>query len=530
MPGRRFSSLLEVVKARASSTPGQAAFVFDSQRVSYAQLWEQIRRMASHLLNRGVAPGDRVVIALPNGPEFFAAFYGCQLAAGISVPINPDYSLREIRRIARQCRARRIVVSPEVLDGSTSDQQANDEPWGKVVLTVSDSHQCRVTTAYPGQQEDDTCFVQFTSGSTGLPKGVQISHRNLITNIKQLIDGMQINRNDVFASWLPVWHDMGLVLKTMVPFYLGIPTILLPASFTRIRSWFAAIEKYSATFTAAPDFAYRMGMATLRRKNPHDLSSLRVALNAAEPIRKKTILDFEDLCGRSGVMIAGYGLAEATVGVTSSPPGKRPTWDSSGVISVGSGFPGVELAISQEGALATPGLQGEILVRSPANTSGYLGNPEKNEQLFLNDGFIRTGDVGYLDSTGDLYVTGRLKNIIISMGRNLAPSEIEGIADELPFVRLSAALGIDRGRIEGEQVYVFAELKAKNPSYQTLHEMTVSLVQQLNTHLGVRPGRTYLLRPKSIPRTANGKLRHSELKQMFLGGSLKTSGAVLYPN
>jgi len=320
---------------------------------------------------------------------------------------------------------------------------------------------------------------------------------------------------------------------TIVPFYLGARLVLLPAELTNIRRWIAEIEAHRGTFTAAPDFAYRLCLRFVHDPRGHDLSSLRVALNAAEPVRRRTIADFETAFGLDRVMMPGYGLAEATVGVSMVSPGSEVKVDGNGVVSVGKPFPEIELAIidSQGSGQACPiGEPGEILVESPANTRGYLDDPLANDGLFRN-GFVCTGDIGYLDAEGDLYVVGRRKSIIIQAGRNVAPREVEEIVDALAFVRCSAAVGIDRGRLEGEQIYVFAEQRErKRPPHDECETRSAAIVGAVHAHLGLRPGRVYLAAPGTIPRTNNGKIRYRKLAALYRDGALRERGALLFPS
>ncbi len=255
-----------------------------------------------------------------------------------------------------------------------------------------------------------------------------------------------------------------------------------------------------------------------------------MALNAAEPVRARTLEEFAELFGLRDVMMPGYGLAEATVGVSMWPPGTGVAVDERGFPSVGPGFPEVELRILGEDGPAAAGEVGEILVRSPANTRGYLDDPEATRELLAPDGFLHTGDLGYLDADGDLFIVGRQKNIIIQAGRNLAPSEIEQAVDELPAIRLAAAVGIDRGDAAGEQAWLFAETRSgealPEPDRQRL---VVEIVRRIHARLGLRPGRVYLLRPRTIPLTHNGKVRHAALRESCLDGSLRATGAILFP-
>jgi acyl-CoA synthetase (AMP-forming)/AMP-acid ligase II len=356
-------------------------------------------------------------------------------------------------------------------------------------------------TGFPEISPDDVAFIQYTSGSTGVPKGVMLSHRGLLINLGQLIEGMQITPQDRFVSWLPVYHDMGLILKTMAPFYLAAERFLLPTNLANVRVWLDAIQQCRATLTAAPDFAYRLCLRYVRNPESYDLSSLRVALNAAEPVRPKTIHDFERIFGLQNVVIPGYGLAEATVGVSTWTPSTPVRVDERGIVSVGRPFRDIGIEIVENEVTIPANQICEIMIQSPANTAGYYDSREDTERLFWKDGFIRTGDLGYLDSDGYLYVTGRAKNIIKHGGETIFPQEVEGIVECLPFVRRSAAVGIDKGGVEGEQLYVFAELKkSKPPAEDELYENSLEVVQAIQQQFGTRPGRVYLVKPRAIPK------------------------------
>ncbi len=398
---------------------------------------------------------------------------------------------------------------------------------GEILVSVPDAQTASSSVHYPQPMPDDLAFLQYTSGSTGNPKGVMLSHANLLTNMQQMIAGMDITAQDVFVSWLPVYHDMGLILMSMVPFYLGVETHLLPTDLGNVRSWLKTIEARRATFTAAPDFAYRLCARYVAEKI--DLSSLRVALNAAEPVRARTIDDFEEKFGLRHVMTAGYGLAEATVGVSMSEPRKHPRVDAHGLVSVGRPFPRVEVEI-MEGRQALPaGQVGEIFIRSAANCRGYYRNPEETTRVFRQDGFLESGDLGYLDPDGYLFIAGRKKNIIKHAGETIAAQELEEVVDCLPDVRFCAAVGIDRGKLEGEQAYIFAELRRPGSNVQ-IEETVLQIVESIHDRLGFRPARVLLLKSHGIPRTPNGKIQHVFLRESYLSGRLKEQGWILYPD
>ena len=529
MAFKQFASLIEMLAFWAAHEPQKVAFTFNGQPVTYDQMWTDITRFGAYLQHLGIGPGDRVVLALPNSTEFFAAFYGVQIAGGISVPLFPGSGSERIFSIAQLCGSKIIVAPSTIAVQQLTEFKQTGAKHGLEIVTVFESLDYHSKIDPVNIQPGDTAFIQYTSGSTGNPKGVQLSHANLLTNVVQMIEGMQITAEEIFVSWLPIYHDMGLILKTMVPFFLGAEVHLLPTDLRDVRPWLTAIQANRATFTAAPDFAYRL---CLRQIDPddYDLTSLRVALNAAEPVRAQTIKDFEAAFGLHNVMVAGYGLAEATVGVSMWTPGSTPRVDQRGFVSVGHPFPNVKIKIL-DGDRTVPAREiGEIGILSQANSQGYFNNPEETARLFRQDGYLLSGDLGFLDEDGYLYIVSRKKNIIKLAGSTISPGEIEEVVDKHPDVRYCAAIGIDRGRLEGEQAYVFAEIReGHEKSDQELFDLTTGIVAAIHTRMGFRPGRVYLLKPKSIPLTYNGKIQHQRLKSQYLEGNLHKSGAVLYP-
>jgi acyl-CoA synthetase (AMP-forming)/AMP-acid ligase II len=332
---------------------------------------------------------------------------------------------------------------------------------------------------------------------------------------------MEITEEDVFVSWLPVYHDMGLIIMTMIPFYLAADIHLLPTSLKNIENWFEAIQEFQGTFTAAPDFVYRLCTRQADTLRAYDIASLRVALNAAEPVRAATITEFESAFGLADVVAAGYGLAEVTVGVGMWKPRTPMKVDAKGLVAVGHLFPDVEVKIADDD---------EILIKSPANSKGYFNNQQATEELFTEDGFIRSGDLGYVDADGFLFISGRKKNIIKYAGETIAPQEIEETVDAIEGVRYSAAVGIDRGRVEGEQAYVFVEMRKKEDIVEWGYELILQIVQAIHNRLGIRPARVYLVKPRTIPKTHNGKIQHVLLREMYLNGTLREEGLILYPD
>ncbi len=521
---------VDLLALRARLSSEEKAFWHGDQSCSFSDLGVGANRFAEHVLRQGLEPGERVVLALPNGREFFFAFYGTMRAGGIAVPLFPESSPERMISIAGRCGARFLVLPPSLPEPTRARLQSlTTTANGPAIIGAPEGESDRPDAEFPVVQPGDIAFIQYTSGSTGDPKGVPITHESLLTNIRQMISGMQITERDRFVSWLPVYHDMGLILMTMVPFYLAAELHLLPTDLRSIDTWLKAIDEYRATFTAAPDFAYRL---CLREDlaGRFDLSSLRVALNAAEPVRASTIERFHTAFGLDAVMTAGYGLAEATVGVSMSDPGMPPRIDGRGAVSVGRPFPGVKITILENENAAPAGHVGEIAIHSPANTRGYFDDPGRTARLFWSDGSILSGDLGYLDSEGYLYVVGRKKNIIKVAGETIAPQEIEEFVDALDGIRFSVATGIDKGDRAGEQIYVFAEARDQALRVDQSEELALLIAETIHSHLGYHPGRVYLLRARAIPRTANGKIQYEQLKRAYLDGSLRAGGAILYPD
>jgi len=517
-----FNTLLDVISHRAESLPFKTAFTYNNVPCSFDELWKNIKRFCTFLQQTGIKKKECILIALPNSSEFFFAFYGVQLAGGIAVPIYPKSGVERIMSFARLCEANLIVMPSDAekkAAGSTPDLR---------FITVSEGLSHSDDFALSPIHPDDVAFIQYTSGSTGSPKGVMLTHANLLNNIRQMIEGMEITEKEIFVSWLPVYHDMGLILKTMVPFYLGAQTHLLPTDLRGVHPWLKMIMEKKATFTAAPDFAYRL-LTRHVKQGEYDLSSLRVALNAAEPVRAATIEAFESLFRLKNVMVAGYGLAEATVGVSMWKPNTANQVDAQNRVSVGKPFPDVEALIVQGDNILPSNEIGEIAIRSISNSSGYYNNPLETENLQWKNGYILSGDLGCLDRNGYLYIVGRKKNIIKHMGTTIAPQEIEELIDSISNVRFSAAVGIDKDGLEGEQVYVFAELRNQGLSPDNLNEVTIRIVDDFHERMGFRPARILLLKSHSIPLTHNGKIQYGILKETYLNGTLRQQGLILYP-
>jgi fatty-acyl-CoA synthase len=246
-------SLIDILAQRAGESPDREAFGFQELSVSYRQLWSGVRGYAGWLRAAGVQRNDTLLVALPNSPNFFEVFYGLQLAGGIPVPLFPGSGPGRLLDLAKRVGARRAVVSA----GSFESIAAACPGMEILPDRVPEGHEVLDDILFERPTGEDLAFIQCTSGSSGAPKGVQITHSGLLTNLRQMIERMGFTERDIFVSWLPVYHDMGLILMTMAPFYLGCRLYLMPTSLMGLRDWIRAMAEVRATFTAAPDLAER---------------------------------------------------------------------------------------------------------------------------------------------------------------------------------------------------------------------------------------------------------------------------------
>ena len=520
------ASVAELLARTARRHPDRPAIITDGRAWTYREL-QQAARLAAHGLQRaGLAEADRVVIALPNDAAFLITFFGALIAGAVAVPVFPGAAPERLLAMSRLADASVVVVTAGT---------AATLPWpparsGPAVLTPADLE----TGGSPRPAADDVsrpCYIQFTSGSTADPRGVVLSHRNLLANIAQMTDAMDITPDDVFVSWLPTYHDMGLTLMALTPFSLGARLVLLPTDLRDVAGWLRAIDAHRGTFTAGPDFAYRLCLRNERVRGRFDLSSLQACMNAAEPVRAATLSGFEEAFGLRHVMMTGYGLAEATLSVTCTGRGQPIDVDERGVVCLGRPMPGTTVKIIGPNNVPVPaGQPGEIVVGGPSTCAGYHGNQAASSALAWRDGYVRTGDLGYLDPSGRLYFTARSKDVINVAGRTIYPQEVEQVAEMVSGVRLAVAVGIDRGGVEGEQLYVFAEARAAGTaSGSEMQALTVEITRAVHHNLGLKPRSTLLLHPRRMPMTDNGKLRRAALRDAFTDGSLAYGTGIVFP-
>ncbi len=505
-------TLIDVVRRRAEVSPAAEAFRVDERPCSFAELAADVERVARALRERGVRAGDKVVIVAPNCREFFALYYGVQHLRAAAAPVFHRSGGARIAAIAAHCQARLVLVAQPLEAETRAELLAALEPIDVALVRAEELLTGSVLDdgELPLPRADDLAMLQYTSGTTGDSKGVMLTHGALLANIRQMIPPARFCGEDVFVSWLPVYHDMGLITMTMCPLYVGARLVLLPVSL-KPRAWLDAITRHRATMTAAPDFAYRYALRFAGEAARYDLTSLRFALVAAEPVRAGTVRAFEAVHGLKGVLRPGYGLAEASVAVAFWPIDHNGlAIDERGVVAVGWPLPGLELDI-RDGERSLPqGAIGEVCFRSPSQMSGYYRDPARSAAARTADGFIRTGDRGYIDARGALYIIGRLKDVIIVAGRNISPRELEELAEESEGVSAAMALGLDDGGSAGEQVHLIVEAKAARTRGEAIAR---EVKTRVHAQLGLRAKCVHVVRRGTIPRTYNGKLQYQRMRR-----------------
>jgi len=525
---KRATTLIEVMRRRTALTPDAQYFSLFDETVTYARLWAQSARYAAGLAAAGVGPGDKVCLIYPTCAEFFYTFFGAMRLGALPVPLYPTLGVDATAGIFRDAEA--VAVATIGWFRAGVDASVALAPSVRIVVEPNELDSDAPAPPDHPSRPDDACFLQYTSGSTGQPRGVMLSHANVVETTKFMAEAAGLTAEDRVVSWLPLYHDMGLIGCTFTPPLTATPIWLLPPDLRNPRPWLEMITKVRATFTVSPDFGYRNCVRNVRDTSDLDLSSLRAALSGAEPVRTSTIDAFESHFGIKNVIVPCYGLAEATLAVAIWPRGVPLRYDASGrCLSVGQPCRGVELRIAEpmrEGDAVDlvdlpPDIEGEICVKSPGVMQRYYNNPEATAKVLTADGWLRTGDLGFIDAEGYLYVTGRLKDVIIVGGQNIVPADVEEIVDHVPGVRYSAAVGVDSERTGTQRLYVVAEVRDVAADASAGQGLVREIVQRVHREKGHRPARVLLVQPSTIPKTSSGKIQRSRLAEMIHTGELR---------
>jgi len=513
------TTLVDLMGRRVSAHPDTTYFHLYDEAVTYGQLWHESARHAAGLRKAGVERGDRVCLIYPTCKEFFFTFFGALRLGAVPVPLYPTLGVEATANVFRDSEAK-VVATIGWFRKGVEESQAGVSTM-RHVLEPQDLEVDDPIAAFPTASDSDTAFIQYTSGSTGSPRGVVLSHANVTQTVTFMAEAAQLTREDVVVSWLPLYHDMGLIGCAFTPPSIGSPLWLLPPDLKNPRTWLELVTRVKATFTVSPDFGFRNCVRNISDTSGIDLSSLKQALSGAEPVRLSTIEAFEKKFKATNLITPCYGLAEATLAVAIWPRKTPLRLDTSGkFLSVGPPCRGVSVRIVDEAGPVGPGVEGEICVKSPGIMQGYYKNPEATRRVLSPDGWLRTGDLGFLDREGFLFVSGRLKDLIILGGANLVPIDIEEIVDHVPGVRYSAAVGIESERTGSQRLYVVAEVREGTEEIERLRGVVREVVQRVHRGTGYRPARVLLVKPGTIPKTSSGKIQRSRLVQMIANNEL----------
>ncbi|HZV01357.1 MAG TPA: AMP-binding protein, partial [Planctomycetota bacterium] len=529
------------------------------ERITYSMLLAEGERAVAGLRKRGVQPGDSVALMLPTCREYFIAFTACLLAGAVPVPIYPPHQLDKIRehlerqvKILANARAVLLVTIPEALP--LARLLRAHLPALREIVPGADLLERERDSLRVAARAEDTAFLQYTSGSTGDPKGVILTHANLLANLRAMGKVAHVDSSDVFVSWLPLYHDMGLIGAWLGSLYFAFRLVSMsPLAFlARPERWLRAMHEHHGTISAAPNFAYELCATKLddARLEGVDLSSWRLAFNGAEPVRPHTIRAFTERFARFGfhaeAMTPAYGLAECSVGLTFPPLGRGPRVerirrdrferdgraetasasdaDAIELVSCGRPVPGHEVRfLDERGRELGEREVGRLEFMGPSATRGYFDNPAATAKL-IHAPWVDSGDYGFV-ADGEIYLTGRAKDLVIRGGRKIYPYELESAIAALPGVPLEGvAVFASAAKESGaERLVVVVETAEEDEARRDeLLDRTRRLTLEV---LQVPPDDVVLVPPRSIPKTANGKIRRAACRELYEAGELGRTAA-----
>ena len=549
-----FSTLTQALDFAALGPTGINLYTLRGElacALPYATLRDEARALAGRLLAAGLTPGDRVGLAAETDADFVRAFFACQYAGLIPAPLPLPAPLggkaayvEQIGRMLAGAQAA-AVFGPEPL--APWLQEAAEIAGAWLTGTVAALPQAAGDVALPQVQPDDTCYLQFSSGSTRFPTGVVVTHRALMANARAITrDGLQVTAADRAVSWLPLYHDMGLVGFLLSPLAAQMTIDLLPtgAFVRRPLLWLDLIGRNGGTISYSPTFGYELcarraetaGVAGL------NLAGWRVAGVGGDMVRARPLTDFAARFAEAGfdacAYVASYGMAEATLGLTMAPLGKGLRAETLDVerlereaVAVpaaaaerrrafarcGPVLPDHELEVRDEaGAVLAERQVGRIFVRGPSLMHGYFRQPEETERVMSADGWLDTGDLGFL-TEGEIVPTGRAKDLILVNGRNVWPQDLEWSAEaEIEALRSGDVAAISVTAVDDEAVVILVQCRTSAP------EPRAKLVEDVTALMRARHGletKVQLVGAHALPQTSSGKLSRSKAKTLFLAGA-----------
>ena len=523
--------------------------------LTYARLWEGAGEVAQGLVAQGVKRGDAVALMLPTGSGFFQAFLGAMRIGAVPVPMYPPVRWSEIEEHVRgraaiiaNALARVLITVPEGL--FIGRVLKAELPHLAAVTSVERLRRTGEHAESPSVRGGETALLQYTSGSTGDPKGVVLSHDNLLANIRVMGRAAAVKSTDRFLSWLPLYHDMGLIGAWLATMYYGVPLVLMPPTdfLARPARWLRAIHVHGATISAGPNFAYEIVASKVRDEDlvGLDLSSWRLAFNGAEPVRASTLERFAARFTRygfdRGALTPVYGLAESTLGLAFPPLGRGPRVDridatalsregraitlpssvTEGleVVSCGRPLAGYEVRVVDDAGREVPArIEGRLEFRGPSATSGYLHNPKGTAGLFHGD-WLDTGDIGYI-ADGEIFLTSRAKDLIKRGGHNLHPYDLEAAIGEVAGIRKGcvAVFGTADRATGTERVVVVAETNQTDATSRAALRQRIGDLAAI--HLNGPADEVLLVPARTVLKTSSGKIRRAACRELYEKGLLR---------
>ena len=574
---RDAGTLVDALARHAAAHPERAHVRLVDEReaetvLTYGALLEGAHRIASGLVASQLTPGRAVAIMLPTGLDYLQCFFGVQIAGGVPLPIYPPARLAQLEDHLR--RHERILENADAEWLVTFDEARQVSR----LLAARASRRLRVATVRElaeagaragvsdpdlgaGPGPDDVAFLQYTSGSTGQPKGVVLTHRNVLASLDAMARALSASPRDVFVSWLPLYHDLGLIAAWLGGVVYGFPLVLMsPLTFlARPARWLRAVHRHRGTLSGGPNFAFELCTRRVADEEIEglDLSSWRVAFNGAEPVHPDTLGAFAARFAPFGfdpnALAPVYGLAEATLGVAFTPVGRGPlvervaraslqrerraepaaAGDEAALRFVSSGvpIPGFEVRTVDDGGRETPErVEGRLQFRGPSTTSGYYRDRAATAALFDGD-WLESGDLAYV-AGGELFITGRVKDVVIRAGRNLHPYDFEQAAGDLAGVRrgcvaLFSARARDGAAVGTERLVAVAETRETDPARRA--EVRAALGRLAEERLGQPVDETVLAPPHTVLKTSSGKIRRRAMAERYESGEVSAAAEAARP-
>lgn len=540
----------------AKGAPGREA---EDLFLSFHDVRLAAQKRAAHFLAQGIARGDRIALVVPEGEHFIPAFLGGLWMGAVPVPLYPPVSLGKLDAFMDALVTILNVAKPKALVTTERVAKILWSAIGRIPslekILIAEELERDPSGPLPEAATfapDDLAFLQFTSGSTALPKGVMVTHGSLAANCNAIIhDSLRVRPDDVAVSWLPLYHDMGLIGLVIAPVTYQISTVYIPTlSFIKNATiWMETIHKYKGSLSFAPNFAYALVTKRARAEQlaRWDLSRMRVFGCGAEPINPSTMRAFVEKFAAAGVkptsLMPCYGMAEATLAMSfigldetlkvdridegryhadnkAAPHADNKAALGGGleIVNCGRVIAGHEISIQDDdGRILPERAVGQICFRGPSVAKGYWANSEATREAGFG-GWLKTGDLGYL-AGGEVHVSGRLKDILIINGRNYYPQRIEWLVDELPGVRKGSAVVFTRPGAASEEIVVAAETRERDEA-----ALKQAIVSRISEEFQLAVSDVALVPPGALPKTSSGKLQRRKTRDQYLRGTLGKAG------